>query len=258
MIERKNTMASLSLDTPVGQLVTARPSRSLAFERLGIDYCCGGKRPLRDACAGKGLDPEQVLHELEVSDQKGAAEDEVDWSKAPLSALADYIVTTHHDTLRKALPRLELLIGKVARAHGERHPELRELWRVFGSFQSDLELHMLKEERVLFPMCRQLDTARTPPESHCGSINNPILVMTLEHEHAGSDLAAMRALTGDFTPPADACVTYRVMLDGLTDLERDMHRHVHLENNILFPRAAAMAARLAEHKGLAADALSND
>ena len=172
-------------------------------------------------------------------------EDEIDWAKAPIHALVDHIVTTHHDYLREALPRLDLIIGKVVRAHGEAHPELRELQQVFGAFQSDLELHMLKEERVLFPMCRELDAARTLPAFHCASVNNPILVMTLEHEHAGSDLAAMRALTGDFTPPADACVTYRVMLDGLADLERDMHRHVHLENNILFPRATAAEATLA-------------
>jgi regulator of cell morphogenesis and NO signaling len=245
-------MASLSLDTPVGQLVTERPSRSLAFERLGVDYCCGGKRPLRDACAGKGLDPARVLRELELSDQKGALEDEIDWSKVAFGALTDHIVTTYHDTLREALPRLALLIGKVARAHGERHAEIPELEKVFGSFQSDLELHMLKEERVLFPLCRQLDTARTPPVSPCGSIQNPILVMTREHEHAGSDLAAMRELTHQFTPPSDACVTYRVMLDALIDLEQDMHRHVHLENNILFPRATAVEARLAEDKRLAA------
>jgi regulator of cell morphogenesis and NO signaling len=253
MIERRYRMASLSVDTTVGQLVAERPSRALVFERLGLDYCCGGKRPLRDACAGKRLDPEQVLREIELSDEEGATGAEINWSAAPLSALADHVVSTHHDYLREALPRLELLIGKVARAHGQRHPELPALEKLFGSFQSDLELHMLKEERVLFPMCRQLDTARTLPVSPGGDIRSPILVMTHEHEDAGSDLAAMRELTHQFIPPADACATYRVMLDALIDLEQDMHRHVHLENNILFPRATAAEARLTQGERLAAE-----
>jgi hypothetical protein len=132
-IERRYNMPSLSADTPVGQLVIERPSRSVVFERLGIDYCCGGKRPLREACAGKALDPDQVLRELAASDQAAAAENEADWSKAPLGALVDHIVTTHHDYLREELPRLGLIVGKVVRAHGARHPELGELQQVYHS-----------------------------------------------------------------------------------------------------------------------------
>jgi regulator of cell morphogenesis and NO signaling len=243
-MERKYEMAILSLDTQVGQLVADRPSRSVLFERLGIDYCCGGKRPLRDACARKGLDPEAVLQELTASDRIAATGNETDWANAPLAALADHVVATYHVPLREALPRLSLLIDKVARAHGEKHHEVLRLREVFASFQSDLEVHMLKEESVLFPLCRQLDTAGALPASPCGSIKNPILVMTHEHDSAGADLESMRGLTHDFTPPADACATYRVMLDGLAEVEREMHHHVHLENNILFPRAAAVEAKL--------------
>src|SRR6478672_3716457 len=146
-------MTALSLDTLVGQLVADRPSRSVLFERLGIDYCCGGKRPLRDACARKGLDPEGVLRELTSYDEVAATENEIEWANAPITALTDHVVATYHASLREGLPRLSLLIEKVARAHGEKHPELLRLREVFASFQSDLEIHMLKEERVLFPLC---------------------------------------------------------------------------------------------------------
>jgi regulator of cell morphogenesis and NO signaling len=238
-------MIAPSIETSVGHLVAERLSRARVFERFGIDYCCGGKVPLGLICAKKGLDPYAVLRELALSDA-ATAEDETDWSKASLTALADHIEAAHHGYLKEELPRLAYLVKKVAGVHGEAHPELKELHQVFASFRSDLEAHMQKEERVLFPLCRALETADSRPPSHCGSINNPILVMVMDHEDAGEALARMRELTDDFTPPEDACISYRTMLDGLAELERDMHLHVHKENNILFPRASAAEAALAE------------
>jgi regulator of cell morphogenesis and NO signaling len=235
-------MSSVSLDTPIGQLVTERPSRSLIFERLAIDYCCGGRTTLREACQSRGLDPVAVLYELAGCDTEENSVNQTDWSQAPLSALADHIVATHHQYLREVLPRLTLLIDKVVRAHGERHSELLRLQERFRFFRCELEAHMAKEERVLFPMCRELEAVQTLPGMHCGSVDNPIRVVMREHDDAGSTLAAMRELTHDFTPPEDACITYRTMLEGLADLERDMHLHVHKENNILFPRASAAEA----------------
>jgi regulator of cell morphogenesis and NO signaling len=237
-------MTTLTLDKTVGQLVTEHPDRSRIFERLGIDYCCGGKRSLKDACERLNLDPSAVLRELESADAAGSIEEETDWSTAPLGELVDHIVTTHHGYLREALPRLAYLAARVATVHGEAHPELRKLQRVYNAFQRELDQHMEKEERVLFPLCRELETARVLPEFHCGSVNLPILRMMVEHQDAGDALARMRELTNDFTPPADACNTYRAMLAGLAELERDMHQHVHKENNILFPRAAAAEAAL--------------
>src|SRR5262249_36156390 len=149
--------------------------------------------------------------------------------------LVDHIVTSHHGYLREALPRLDMLIEKVVGAHAGQHPELLQLRGVFRSFQRELETHMFKEEHILFPMCRELERAGAHPRFHCGSSQNPVRVMTMEHDDAGNALAAMRQLTHDFTAPEDACITYRAMLDGLAELEQDMHRHVHLENNILFP-----------------------
>jgi regulator of cell morphogenesis and NO signaling len=210
---------------------------------LGIDYCCGGKKTLEAACAVKSLDLPVVVRELEAVDAAGA-NTETDWTQAPLSQLADHIVATHHDYLRRELPRLEFLTDKVARAHGERHPELHQVRDIFAEFKAELDSHMVKEEHILFPMCRKLDTATEMPSFHCGSIANPIRVMESEHDSAGDALAALRELTHDFTPPADACNTYRVMLDSLRMLEADMHQHVHKENNILFPRAVATEAEL--------------
>jgi regulator of cell morphogenesis and NO signaling len=250
-------MKELLLETPVGQLVIERPARAAVFERLGIDYCCGGKSRLVDACAGRGLDPDAVLRALTAPDGivtprseadgagvEWAPEDGTDWSAASMSALVDHIVEAHHAYLREALPSLSQRMAKVVHAHGERRPELATFQQVFETFRAELEAHMLKEERVLFPLCRALETARELPEFHCGSVRNPILVMTLEHEDAGEALRAMRELTDQFTPPPNACNTYRALLDGLAELERDLHRHVHEENNILFPRAAAAEARL--------------
>jgi len=237
-------MHSLSTDITVARLVTERPGRSRVFEALGIDYCCGGDRLLGEVCAEKGLDAATVLRMLEACEAEAGAEESTDWSGASMGELADHIEEVHHGYLREALPRLTFLVDKVTRVHWERHPELRELRRVFGSLREDLESHMAREERVLFPLCRELDRAETRPEFHCGSVRNPVGVMVREHEDAGNELAAMRELTGGYEPPADACNTYRAMLDGLAGFERDMHRHVHEENNILFPKAVAAESAL--------------
>ncbi|HLV82123.1 MAG TPA: hemerythrin domain-containing protein, partial [Chthonomonadaceae bacterium] len=146
--------------------------------------------------------------------------------------------------LREALPRLSVLTEKVAGAHGASDPRLKELAGVFAALRAELEMHTLKEEKVLFPLCRQLDTAGERPAFHCGTVQNPIRVMIAEHEDAGEALAEIRRLTGDFTAPATACNTYRAMLQALEALESDLHLHIHKENNILFPRAVAAEACL--------------
>lgn len=233
----------MSLINTVGELVVERPSRARVFERFGIDYCCGGKMSLQQACQKQGIDPQAVLAALEQVSESPET-DVRDWSTATLSELADHVEATHHAYLKREFPRLEFLTGRVAERHGDVRPELRKLHEVFLAFKSDLEAHMAKEEKVLFPMCRQLGNAVSAPEFHCGSVSNPVAVMVREHDHAGEDLRQMRKLTGGYVPPEDACNTYRAMLSGLADLEADMHQHVHFENHVLFPKAIAAESPL--------------
>ncbi len=231
--------------TAVGQIVAERPSASRTFERLGIDYCCGGRKPLEEACAEKGLDPQAVLGDLGAESGAGGSE-ERNWSEASLPDLADHIVRVHHGWLRENLPRLDALSAKVVRAHGDRHPELARVREVLLSLIAELGAHTMKEERVLFPMIVAIDGASEKPCFHCGSIANPLGVMEEEHESAGRALVSLRSLTRDFSTPADGCATYRAFMDGLAELEADLHRHIHEENNILFPRAAARERELPE------------
>ena len=229
------------LTTTVGELVVQRPGRAIVFERHQIDYCCGGRIPLLEACAARDVQPETILHELDAIDAAASTED-TDWSQATGAALADHIEQVHHDWLREELPRLHGLVSKVARVHGEHHPELHELESVFVGFANEMFLHMVKEERVLFPAIRAMEAGQSPAMLPGGSVDGPIRMMMAEHDESGEALRRMRELTSDYSPPIDACTTYRVMLDSLKQLEQDTHLHVHKENNILFPKARAMTA----------------
>jgi regulator of cell morphogenesis and NO signaling len=222
----------------VGELVADRPGRSRVFESLGIDYCCGGKLSLAEACARRGLQPDAVRRRLDQADTEDVP-DETDWRTARLGALCGHIVATHHDFLRRELPRLRGLLGKLARVHGERHPELRAVLAVFEPFADDLTEHMGKEEQVLFPLITWVASGDVPPTPF---VLQPIAAMESEHDAAGRALAQMRRLTDGYAVPADGCNTYRAAMDGLAELETDMHTHVHKENNILFPRAARLIA----------------
>ena len=228
------------LSLTVGQMVTEHPRWARVFEKWGIDYCCGGKKPLPDLCAKKGVELSAVLHDLEGGNADDA--EAPDWSKLSLSKLVDNIITTHHDYLREELPRLNFLIDRVSHVHGEAHPELYEVKAIFDGFRPELEVHMMKEEMILFPLIKELEAASGLPSFHCGSVANPIRMMEAEHDDAGDALTRMRELTDGFTPPEGACNTYRVMLNALAELEVDMHQHVHKENNILFPRAIELEA----------------
>ncbi len=225
----------------VGELVAERPSRSRVFERLGIDYCCGGKLSLAEAGARRGLSVEELIRAVAEHDQAAPAE-ERDWTQASLTELADHIEATHHAYLRDELPRLGLLAAKVADVHGGEQPHLRDINGVFVELRAELESHMMKEEHILFPICRQLDRSAGPQAFHCGSVANPIRVMEHEHDNAGRALEQLRELTAGYQPPQSACNSYRALYDGLATLEQDLHQHIHKENNILFPRAIAAEA----------------
>ncbi|MDE2127150.1 MAG: iron-sulfur cluster repair di-iron protein [Armatimonadetes bacterium] len=225
----------------VGQLVAEQPARSRVFERWGLDYCCGGKRPLSEACSAKNLKLQDVLRDLAECEPAAPLPGQ-DWTRESLTALCDHIEQTHHAYVREALPRLSMLTEKVARAHGAKHPELVELRSVITSMRTELDNHLLKEEYVLFPLCRALESGSPATGTPCGSVQNPIRRMEAEHTEVGEDLELARALTNDFAPPKDACNTYRAMLQALAEFEADMHRHIHKENSILFPRAVALEA----------------
>ncbi len=236
-------MTTLNAETTVGALVSERPARSRVFERHAIDFCCGGKRTLDEACRKKGLDPVLVLAELEAVDV-GPRHDGINPSDMTMTELADHIEQTHHVYLREELPRLTGLTQKVASVHGDKYPWLEEVKNTYADLAAELEPHMRKEEQVLFPMIRELDRATSSPEFHCGSVGAPIQAMEHEHDNAGLALRRLRELTTDFTPPPQACNSFRAMLDGLATLETDTHEHIHKENNVLFVRAGEAEARL--------------
>ncbi|HNR30771.1 MAG TPA: iron-sulfur cluster repair di-iron protein [Candidatus Hydrogenedentes bacterium] len=238
-------MSTINLERTVGELVAERPARSRAFEEFGIDYCCGGKKPLEDACREKGLSPAAVVERLLAAEAASEPDENVDCLGMGLTALIDHIVNTHHAYLRNELPRLVELLAKVAGRHGGKEPRLAEAEEVFHGLKAELEMHMIKEEQVLFPAIREMDATNAPPSFGCGSITAPIVVMEMEHDNAGEALERLRTLTDGYTPPDWACNSYRAVLDGLQSLERDLHQHIHKENNILFPRAVAMEQQVA-------------
>lgn len=227
----------------VGEMVVDDYRKAEVFRKYGIDYCCGGKKTLEEACRKKGADPEAVQKELDELDLK-AADARQDFDNWTLDALAGHIVSKHHRYVADALPMLYELTAKVARVHGERHPELVTIARLFDEVAVELQMHMHKEERMLFPyiskMAIHLREGRLIPIPVFGSVANPIRMMEAEHESAGGNMEEIRRLSGDFTPPADACTSYRVLFAKLDEFERDLHQHVHLENNILFPKAIQM------------------
>lgn len=229
------------------QLVGEIAAHSLAavrvFEDHGIDYCCGGQRALEDACREKGLDPAAILTELETAQATPAAER--DWTSAKLHDLIDHILRTHHDYLKRELPRLSERMATVGRVYADRYPDIvKPLARVLAALRDELEMHLRKEEMILFPFVQRAeaaaDSGQPPTPPPFGSFANPISVMEDEHETAGRALAEMRRLTNGYLAPADACNTFRALYAGLEELERDLHMHIHLENNVLFPRAIAM------------------
>lgn len=233
-------MSELSLQTHVGAWVAERPQTSRVFERLNVDYCCHGATPLAEACALRGLDPQEVLSQLRAATAAHASTPEPRWIEATLSSLCDHIEQTHHAYLNAELPRLDGLLAKTIAAHGTQHPELLEVRAAFDDLRAELGPHMFKEERILFPAIRSLEQSAARPSFPFGTIANPIRMMEHEHDNAGHALGRIREATRDYEPPADACNTYRALLDGLRQLEQDMHQHVHKENNILFPRAQAL------------------
>lgn len=220
----------------VAEIATAVPQSVRVFEKYQIDFCCGGKRPLEQACQERGISAAAVLDEIRTASAAEAAPERV-WLDAELAELADYIVERHHAYLNRELPQIEARLDKVIANHAEKNPYLFRLQEVFQGLAGELTNHMRKEEMMLFPYVRQLEGGNGRPFAPFGTVANPIRMMLFEHDSAGAALAEMRRLTSGYAAPPEACPGFRALMNDLSNLESDLHQHIHLENNILFPRA---------------------
>jgi regulator of cell morphogenesis and NO signaling len=229
-----------TIDCTLGELVLSNPGAARVLERHHLDYCCGGHRSLREACARAGIDGAAILDEL---DEITSAEPS-DWAELDPVALARHIVETHHRYLHEELPLLDALAEKVLAAHGQRHPELGDMRTLVAHIRADLEPHLMKEERVLFPAIEALAAGQR--DFPFGTVGNPIRMMEQEHDRAGRLLKELRAVTYGFEIPRDACASYRSLYERLEHLEADTHEHIHKENNVLFPAAAKLQAQEAQ------------
>ncbi len=224
--------------TTLAEIVTNHPDLARELERRSLDYCCGGHRTLSDACTIVGLDPMRTASELTTAGTASRAP----WADLGPSELVDHLEAVHHAYLHDELPRLTALADKVARVHGARHPEVLEVQCLCHELRGELEPHLAKEERVLFPMIRELAAAATAPQLQCGSLHNPVSVMLREHDRAGELLAALRTAAHGYLIPEDACASYTALFTGLEELEADTHLHIHKENNLLFSGVLALEA----------------
>ncbi|MFV0317381.1 MAG: iron-sulfur cluster repair di-iron protein [Microthrixaceae bacterium] len=232
------TLGDLS-GTSLATIAEMTPRAPAVLESFGLDYCCGGATTLAVACEEVGASPTLVTDELAKVAQvePDGRNDYADMDPAELTV---HLESVHHSYLHEEMPRLDALAEKVATVHGENHPELLEVRRLYRELYADLQPHLLKEEQVLFPMIRELVENEGNAEFHCGSLSNPISVMMSEHDRDGELLAELRSVTDGYATPDDGCASYKALYDGLAELERDTHLHIHKENNILFPAVVAL------------------
>ncbi|MBP7315720.1 MAG: iron-sulfur cluster repair di-iron protein [Chitinophagaceae bacterium] len=232
-----NVLASKTL----AQIVTNNHKAASIFEKHHLDFCCKGKRTLEQACSESDIKIEEVIEQLEkVGETNGS---KTNYNELSLAQLSEHIVSTHHNYVKNEMPALLGYLQKVASKHGDRHPEMNKVFQIFGAVKEEMEFHMQKEEMVLFPRIKDIENQIQEGKKVVVSssyLQSPINMMEEEHDHAGSMLAEIRNLTNNYNPPADACTTYQLSFASLQAFELDLHRHVHLENNILFPKALKM------------------
>lgn len=246
LIDKTKTVRDLAIENPAATRV---------FEKFKIDYCCGGHISFEEACQNAGVEIGQVSEMLEkaANDSTQNNLSDTDFTKMSLASLSDYIVRKHHSFTRDENERVTALLEKVCSVHGKNHTELFDIQKIFGALRLEIENHLLKEERMLFPyialMESSLNFGQTVPPAPFGSTKNPVKVMVEEHDAAGEHLREIRKLSNHFAVPDDACITYKTLYGALEEFEKDLHRHIHLENNILFPKAIEM-----ETSGKPADA----
>ena len=234
-------------DETLGQIAAKDLRKARVFKKYGIDFCCGGKKTVKEACAEKGLDVTAIEQELQQADTMPSSRPlpYSDWS---LDFLADYIVNTHHSYVKKNLPDIKAYAEKVMQVHDSMHPELGRINQLVKEMDAELTAHLVKEERVLFPYIKALVSAKNSEGSlHAaafGTVQNPINMMEMEHELVGKNLDEIRKLTSNYLLPDDACASYGLLYRMLDEFEEDLHLHIHLENNILFPKALEMERQL--------------
>ena len=236
---------SASAEKTVRELALENPGATRVFEKLGIDYCCGGNQTLEQACRGRNLSVDEVRDSLQAAQHSAqAGPEDRNWQAEPLGDLVSHITNTHHKYTREEIARLAPLFAKVCSVHGANHPELLQLRDIFAGLSQKLMVHLMKEEMVLFPFIIRMEEAVMekapilPPPF--GTVQNPVSMMEHEHDSAGHALRTIREISQSYTAPPDACVSYQTLYKVLVEFEADLHQHIHLENNILFPRAIEM------------------
>lgn len=231
----------------LGQIVNDNHRAATVFEKYNLDFCCKGKRTLEQACSESNLEAKEVIAELEQIASGNNCTAPVNYDKFSLTQLSDYIVNTHHSYVKREMPAIFNYLERVATKHGDRHPEMRKVFTLFTAVKEEMGHHMQKEELVLFPRIKE--TERLVISGKGTTVNNsyllsPINMMEEEHEHAGTVMAEIRQLTNNYTPPADACTTYKLSFAALEAFEKDLHQHVHLENNMLFPKSLILFSQV--------------
>jgi regulator of cell morphogenesis and NO signaling len=234
-----NAVMPITTSKTVRELAIEVPNATRIFETLGIDYCCGGHKSLEEACAIANTPVDRVMLALDQGIAAAAPATERDWNTAALDVLVDHIVGKHHAYIKSEVPRLQALISKVVGVHGRNHPELHQVQAAFTELGNELAAHLIKEEQILFPYIKHMVSGDKCP-SCFGTVQNPIRMMMVEHDNAGGKLREIRRATSDYTLPQDACFSYGTLFNALLEFEADLHQHIHLENNILFPRAIAL------------------
>jgi regulator of cell morphogenesis and NO signaling len=238
----KRRIMLIDTQRSVAELALESPQATAVFDKLGIDYCCNGRKPLAEVCRTAGLDVSRVADLLSGAESNGQFEGRgEDWSRQSLAALINHIVGKHHAYCREECVRLGSLMEKVRSKHGSHHPELVRILDEFTALRNELDMHMMKEERMLFPYIISLEESATvktfPPRAPFGTVQNPVCMMMQEHDDAGHSTKEIRSLAGNFAVPPDACTSFKALYLGLQAFEADLHQHIHLENNLLFPRA---------------------
>lgn len=239
---------TFSTETKVNEIALSNPGARHILEDAGIDYCCGGGKSLQDACLRANVPAAEILRKLRLNSEQ-VAPGETRWTTAPLAELTKHIRERHHQYVRDSIPRLRTLLAKVREKHGSNHRELGAIEKLFADVSRDMLMHMQKEEQILFPFIDSLERAadggRPVEVPFFQTVRNPIYSMMREHDSAGELMQQIRSSSNGYKPPADACTSYQAAYQGLDEFERDLHLHVHLENNILFPRAVELEAAAA-------------
>ncbi|OBX21153.1 MULTISPECIES: iron-sulfur cluster repair di-iron protein [Bizionia] len=235
-----------NMSKPIGEFVADDFRTAAVFSNYGIDFCCKGHRTVEEVCNKNGVNPDELLSKLDaVLDSKGNSA--IDYKSWPLDLLAEYIEKTHHRYVEEKIPVLRQFLDKLCKVHGGNHPELFKINELFTGCAGELSAHMKKEELILFPFIKKMVKATLAGQAieapHFGTVENPIAMMMEEHENEGERFRKIALITNNYTPPADACNTYKVTFAMLDEFEKDLHLHIHLENNILFPEAAKLEQR---------------